>query len=302
MRQVLFALLPGIVLLTAQQGVGVLLNLAWASLGALLGEALSLKLRHRPILPTLQDNSALVTAWLLALCLPPQLPAYLPLLGALFAIVVAKQLYGGLGHNIFNPAMAGYVFLLLAFPLALTRWPETPLPPLEALNYSLTGILPAPGWDALSHATPLDQLKQVLRQNLASSQELAFTWAVFGWLLGGIYLGWQGIIRARLTLLTLLGFGLAALGGALAEPQQASPLWHLSQGGIVFAAVFIVTDPVTAPSSLRAQTAYALGIGALAYLLRAHAAAPEALAFAVLLGNAVAPALERYLARPNDAR
>lgn len=295
MRRVLLALLPSIGVLLWLQGLGVLLNLAWASFGALSGEALSLKLRQRPIRPALSDTSALVSAWLLALCLPPQLPAYIPLLGGLFAIIVAKQLYGGLGHNLFNPAMAGYAFVLLAFPLELTRWPTNPLPFGEALSYSLTGL--GPNWDTLSHATPLDALKQALRQDQSQAFTLPTPWLAFAWLAGGLWLLGRGIIRWHLPFATLLGFGLAAGLGPSWLPGQASVIWHLSHGGIVLAAFFIVTDPVTAPTGRLAQWLYAGGIGALAYLLRAQAHAPESLAFAVLLGNAVAPALDRLCQR-----
>ncbi len=290
MRQVLLALLPGLAVLVSLQGSGVLLNLAWASLGALGGEALSLRLRQRPAWPALQDGSALVSAGLLAVCLPPLLPGHVPLLGGLFATVVVKQLYGGLGHNLFNPAMAGYAFLLLAFPLEMTRWPAMPLPFETSLHHSLTGTsLP---WDTLSHATPLDQLKQSLRQAQVPNLSPPAPWLALAWLVGGLWLLGRGVIPWLLPLATLLGFGLAAGLGSLIHPAQADVGWHLQQGGILLAAFFIITDPVTAPAGRLAQGLYASGIGALAYLLRAQANAPEALAFAVLLGNALAPALE----------
>jgi electron transport complex protein RnfD len=172
MGEVLLALVPGIAALVWFFGWGVVINIVIAGSAALLAEAAVLTLRKRPILPTLADLSALLTAVLLAISVPPTLPWWLMVLGVLFAIVIAKQLYGGLGYNPFNPAMAGYVLLLVSFPVDMTRW----LPPAtlaehapsfaDSLNIILHGSLPAGvGWDALTGATPLDQMRTGLDQN-----------------------------------------------------------------------------------------------------------------------------------------
>ncbi len=123
MFKVMLALLPGIAAYVWVFGGGVLVSLALASATALASEAVMLKLRGRPIAPFLSDNSALVTGWLLALALPPLAPWWLVVVGTLFAIVIAKHLYGGLGYNPFNPAMIGYAVLLISFPVVMTQWP-----------------------------------------------------------------------------------------------------------------------------------------------------------------------------------
>src|ERR1017187_10925718 len=123
MLKVLAALVPGIIAYVWLFGSGVLVSLVLASATALASEAAMLKLRGRPIKPFLLDGSALVTAWLLALALPPLAPWWLIVVGTLFAIVIAKQLYGGLGYNPFSPAMVGYAVLLISFPVIMTQWP-----------------------------------------------------------------------------------------------------------------------------------------------------------------------------------
>ncbi|MCK5919349.1 MAG: RnfABCDGE type electron transport complex subunit D, partial [Methylococcales bacterium] len=130
MRQVLYALVPGTVASGWYFGSGVFINIILACLFALGLEALVMKLRRRPIKPALSDYSAVVTAWLLALTLPQLSPWWLILVGVFFAIVVAKHLYGGLGYNPFNPAMVGYVVLLISFPTQMTAW-LTPIPLAE---------------------------------------------------------------------------------------------------------------------------------------------------------------------------
>ncbi|MGH8034344.1 MAG: RnfABCDGE type electron transport complex subunit D, partial [Lysobacterales bacterium] len=166
MRQVLYALCPGILAYTWFFGLGVLVQIALAVLCALIFEALMLKARGQPPGLYLGDCSALVTAVLFALCLPPLAPWWVACLGMFFAIVVAKHLYGGLGHNVFNPAMVGYVVVLISFPQALTQWPAPLTLAHENLNLvdTLTTIFaghlpPALGWDTISQATPLDILR-----------------------------------------------------------------------------------------------------------------------------------------------
>ncbi|RLA02847.1 MAG: electron transport complex subunit RsxD, partial [Gammaproteobacteria bacterium] len=161
MRRVLMALLPGIVCFTWLFGWGIVVNILLASLTALLAEAAILALRKRPV-TTLLDGSALVTGVLLALALPPLTPWWIPVIGSLFAIVIAKQLYGGLGYNPFNPAMAGYVVLLISFPLELTLWSAPGAYPgfTDTLIHAFAGNVPADQpLDALSMATPMDSIK-----------------------------------------------------------------------------------------------------------------------------------------------
>ena len=162
MLRVLLALIPGTVCAFWIFGWGVLFNILIAGSTALLAEAVVLKLRGRAALAGLLDGSALVTAVLLALALPPLTPWWIPVIGSLFAIVIAKQLYGGLGYNPFNPAMAGYVVLLISFPLELTLWsaPGAHLGFMDTLSLVITGKLPAGlSFDAITMATPMDSIK-----------------------------------------------------------------------------------------------------------------------------------------------
>ncbi|TNF56985.1 MAG: RnfABCDGE type electron transport complex subunit D, partial [Gammaproteobacteria bacterium] len=194
MLQVILALIPGTLALIWFFGWGVLINMALASLFAIGCEALVLRLRGRPVLPAIGDLSALVTALLFALAVPPTLPWWLTLIGIAFAIVIVKQLYGGLGYNPFNPAMAGYVFLLVSYPLQMTTWLAPNIPELlaahdlatlsflDSARLIFTGALPPDlAWDAVSAATPLDEMFTKLDQNATIPEILASPlWGDFG--------------------------------------------------------------------------------------------------------------------------
>ena len=148
MLKVLLALVPGIIAYVWAFGGGILVTIALATATALAAEAAMLKIRKRPIQPFLMDYSAVVTAWLLALAIPPLSPWWMIVVGTLFAIVVAKQLYGGLGYNPFNPAMVGYAVLLISFPVIMTKWPaalqlaQTKLGFADQLHYIFSRFLP----------------------------------------------------------------------------------------------------------------------------------------------------------------
>src|SRR5487761_2353320 len=166
MLRVLIALIPGIALYVWYFGPAILVSIVLASVTALATEAVMLKLRQRPLGPFLSDNSALLTAWLLALSIPPLAPWWLIVVGTAFAISISKHLYGGLGNNPFNPAMVGYAVLIISFPVHMTHW-ITPhgmggieLSFGEQLNYIFNGVLPdGLKLDAVTMATPLDTLK-----------------------------------------------------------------------------------------------------------------------------------------------
>ena len=161
MQNVLLATVPGIIVLTHFFGFGTLVNIAWGSVVALACEALALKLRRRPLGFYLKDCSALVTAFLLCIALPPYSPWWLIAVGIASAILLAKQLYGGLGYNPFNPAMAGYVILLISFPLQMTAWaPPRGLGEMPGLLDALQACFSPHLYDGITMATPLDLLKQ----------------------------------------------------------------------------------------------------------------------------------------------
>ncbi|MCL7929032.1 RnfABCDGE type electron transport complex subunit D [Halomonas llamarensis] len=305
MRWVLIATLPGIAVMTYYFGAGVLANIVIATVIGLALEAAVLTLRKRPIRPALNDSSTLVTAVLLGVALPPASPWWLISVGMVAAVVVAKQLYGGLGQNPFNPAMVGYALLLVSFPTYMTLWsPPQPLLP-ETLWAQMLGLLPAAEWDATSGATPLDAFKHkgeaVLASEFWATNPLppdtldAWQHSGWAWLLGGGLLLYKRIISWHIPVAMLGSMTLLAALFYAGDPSHfASPSFHLFTGAAIFGAFFIATDPVSAATSRRGKLIYGAGIGALVMLIRTFGAYPDAVAFAVLLMNLCVPLLDLY--------
>ena len=313
MLKVLLALVPGIAAYVWIFGGGILVMLTLASVTALVSEAAMLKLRNRPIMPFLMDGSALVTAWLLALALPPLAPWWLIVVGTLFAIVIAKQLYGGLGYNPFNPAMVGYAALLISFPLIMTQWPaplvlaHAQLGFTDQLHYIFNRSLPnGVLLDAISSATPLDYLKTQLKlQHTVQSIGQAPIFGLLGgqgaelvamaYLAGGLYLLQQRIISWHLPTAFLGALALMAGVFYLADPTHfASPAFHLFSGASMLCAFFIITDPVSGPTTPRGKLYFAASIAVLTYLIRVYGGYPDGVAFAVLLLNICVPLIDTY--------
>jgi len=311
MRQVIYATIPGIAIMLYFFGSAVLVNLVLAVLTALASEAAVLRLRHKPVNFYLNDYSAVVTALLLALPIPPTAPWWLTVIGTSFSVVVAKQLYGGLGMNPFNPAMVGYVLLLISFPKEMTSWlpaagvTETAkaLTPLQSLQLVFTGQIS--GIDSFTGATPLDTFKTYAGQPeiLDSNPVLSGRMGGFGWewvnmafLLGGLYLIWRKIITWHIPV-AMLGAMLVLAGifhGAVDADNYAGALFHLFSGGTMLGAFFIATDPVSAATSNKGKIVYGIGIGALVYVIRTWGGYPDAIAFSVLLMNLAAPTIDYY--------
>ncbi len=315
MRRVLYALVPAAGVYVWFFGFGLLINFALAAAAALASEAAIVCLRRKAARRALGDGSALVTAALLAFALPPLAPWWLPAIGAAIAIVLAKHLYGGLGRNLFNPAMVAYVFLLVSFPVPMTRWIPPRMGDLDyprlglaaTLDYNLTGRLPGTlTIDALTRATPLDTVRQGLRAMKtfpeARAGSLFGDFGGRGWewidnfiALGGLYLLYAGIIRWHIPVAMLAGLLAPATLMYLADPSRfASPGFHLFTGASMLGAFFIATDPVSAATSDRGRLVYAAGIGLLTYAIRTWGGYPDGLAFAVLLMNAAVPVIDRY--------
>lgn len=314
MRRVLYAMVPGIAALVWFFGWGVLVNLALATGVALLAEAMMLAARGKPLALHLNDCSAVVTAWLLAVALPPLAPWWLTAIGVLAAIVVAKHLYGGLGYNPFNPAMIGYVVLLISFPREMSAWllPHGVGQPhamslLEALHAIFGGVLPARfAPDALTGATPLDVLRTKLGLGLSVTEirdspvfgivaGSGWEWAALGFLAGGVWLVYARVAAWQIPAGMLGALAIISTIFFLVDPRRYAPPWfHLWSGAAIFGAFFIATDPVTASTTPRGRLIYGAGIGILAYIIRAFGGYPDGVAFAVLLMNIAAPTIDLY--------
>jgi len=309
MRHVLLALLPGAACMTWYFGPGVISNLVVAAVTAVCAEAMMLYLRGRPIRPVLADNSALVTGVLLALALPPLAPWWIPVIGTLFAIIVAKQLYGGLGFNPFNPAMVGYVVLLISFPRELTLWPAPHTGPglVDTLNLVFLNTLPTGlELDALTMATPMDSVKTGigLEQTISTMQAggsfglvgaSGWEWVNLWFLAGGLWLLKIRVIQWQIPASMLMALAGMALAFFLLDPETyTSPLFQLFSGAAMLGAFFIATDPVSASTTPTGRLVYGAGIGILVYIIRHWGGYPEGIAFAVLLMNMAAPTIDYY--------
>ena len=311
MVQLLLALSPAIAALTVFFGPGVLINIGLACIVAILSEAAMLKLRGKPLKPFLTDGSAIVTAVLLAIALPPLSPWWLTAIGIVFAIVFAKHLYGGLGYNPFNPAMVAYVLLLISFPVEMTRW----LPVVDLSNIDITFATALQiifteqspyqiAVDSLSGATPLDIMKTQI--GLAQTPELIQQNSAFGLLagqgwqwvniwfaIGGLFLLYRKVINWHIPFAMLFALTFISLITWLISPETtASPLFHLLSGGTMIGAFFIATDPVSAATTLKGRLIYGAGIGLLTYIIRVWGGYPDGIAFAVLLMNMLVPLID----------
>jgi Na+-translocating ferredoxin:NAD+ oxidoreductase subunit D len=313
MFKVLLALVPGIAAYVWMFGGGVLVTIALATMTALTAEAAMLKIRKRPVQPFLLDYSAVVTAWLLALAIPPLAPWWLIVVGTLFAIVVSKQLYGGLGYNPFNPAMIGYAVLLISFPAIMTKWPaalqlaQSKLGFADQLHYIFSGILPqGVQIDAVTSATPLDYLKTqlTLKHDVASIKDAPIFGALGGkggeyvtiaYLLGGLYLWQQKIISWHLPTAFLAALALISGVFWMVNPAHfASPLFHLFSGASMLAAFFIITDPVSGPTTPKGKLWFAAGVALITYLVRVYGGYPDGVAFAVIFMNICVPLIDAH--------
>jgi electron transport complex protein RnfD len=321
MQQVLLAATPAILISTWFFGYGLILNLLVSSVLALALEALALKARGLPIKYHLADSSVLVTALLFAVAVPPGSPWWLLGMGIGFAVALGKHVYGGLGHNVFNPAMAGYLFLLLAFPLEMTTWhlseaalnlgsSASPLG-LSALLQNLQLTFPflanSLDIDGLAMATPLIESKMSVQSAinralaeelpvLSRSAETGWEWINIAYLVGGLFLlarrviSWHIPFSIIATVICWSDFFYSDGSSSVV----GTPYLHLFGSATMLGAFFIATDPVSAATSNPAKIAYGIIIGSSIYAVRVWGSYLDSIAIAVLFGNFLAPLLDHF--------
>ena len=297
MRDVLIALTPAMLVSILASGWSALMLILVGAAACVLTEFLIQKyLLKRPV--TVSDLSAVVTGCLLALNLPPDSPWWLIVIGSVVAIGVAKMTFGGLGQNIFNPALVGRVFLLVSFPVLMTSWND---------SGSLFGIV-----DAFSGATPLGAVKeglangmtlsQIKADDLSFSQEFFFNmggssgeFSALALILGFIYLLCRRVIKATIPVTILCTVFVVSGIFWLANPERfTNPVFNIFTGGLLLGAIFMATDYVTSPMTTKGQIIFGIGIGLITVFVRYFGSYPEGVSVAILIMNCPVPLLNKY--------
>lgn len=320
MRLVIYATIPGIIAQWYFFGWGNLIQIGLATVTALIAEFIVLSLREKNIKEQLFDGSAILTAVLIGISIPALAPWWVSVLGALFAIAIVKQLYGGLGHNPFNPAMAAYVMLLISFPVQMTLWQ----PPLSLMHHQLDFVntlsviftnFTLDGYsveqlrthiDGFTMATPLDTVKTAL--TMGKTVEEAMTSPVIGeyfsvgwqwinaaFLLGGLVLIYKKAISWVTPASFLASIFVCSFIAFMVSPDtNASTMFHWFSGATMLGAFFILTDPVSGATSVKGRMVFAALAGFLVFIIRKYGGYPDAVAFAVLLCNMAAPLIDQF--------
>ncbi|CAL4319249.1 RnfABCDGE type electron transport complex subunit D [Buchnera aphidicola] len=320
---VLIACIPGICAKCYFFGLNVLVQIFFSIVISILFEIIILKMCHKNIKFYLYDNSVIVTAILFGVSLPSLLPWWIIFIGLFFSIIVAKHLYGGIGQNIFNPAMIGYAILLISFPLYMSNWKERDLS-LSLIedvkaSYSViflknsiypeennNPVLVSP--ELFSQATPLNDFKthshlnynNFLHSTLEEYQIVnlknSWKWININFLLGGIFLIYKKIIcwRIPLSFLITLSF-LSTITWLWNATLFSSPIIHFLSGGTMICAFFIATDPVTMPCTNTGRIIFSIITALLVWLLRNYSNYPDSIAFSVLFSNMLVPLIDYFI-------
>ncbi len=281
MRDVLIALVPALIVAVYFFRLPAVMVILACVVSAYVTELVCLKIMKRE--SSTKEYSAIVTGLLLAFCLPPTLPVWMAALGSIFAVVIAKHLFGGLGHNIFNPALIGRAFLLASFPVAMTTW-VSPI-------------------DGLTTASPLGILKEATGAQLPSISNLLLgnvsgsigETSALALLIGGMYLLYKKHIDWRIPG-SYLGtvFVLTSIVAVVKGQGLEYPLFHLFAGGLILGAFFMATDWVTSPVTKTGRLIFGVGAGILVVLIRLKGGYPEGVCYSILLMNVVTPLIDRY--------
>lgn len=304
MRQVIYSLVPAGLAGVFYFGFASLLVIAVCIGGAVGAEWLVSRTKGRN---TVTDGTAILTGFLLALVLPPGIPLWMAFLGAVVSILVGKAVFGGIGSNIFNPALVGRAFLQASFPVAITTWiPQSNLSSFSQLRgHTLTLPFLKTQAAAVTSATPLAEMKfegklaaygDLFLGNIAGS--LGETSALL-LLAGGVYLAIRNYLNWRIPASIFLSvFVFAGFLHWLNPQAYAPPLFHLLSGGLMLGAVFMATDPVTSPITQRGCWIFGIGIGFLVIIIRTFGGLPEGVMYAILLMNAFTPLINRVTQPP----
>lgn len=288
MLYVVLALLPAYLVALYYFGVGALAVSVIAIASCIGFEAFI----QRFVLKTkvsISDGSAALTGLLLAMNLPSNLPWWMVIIGSMAAIGLGKMCYGGLGNNLFNPALVGRVFLLISFPAAMTVWP---VPEPFSMAYM----------DAQTAATPLSLMKfdqmlpPIISTIIGNEGGSMGEVSAIALLLGGCFLLWKKVITWHIPVSILATVAVFTGIMHLVDPiAYENPLWHLCSGGLLLGAIFMATDYVTSPMTTRGQLIYGVGIGLITVIIRLWGSYPEGVSFAILLMNATTPLIDKYI-------
>ena len=290
MRDVVIALLPSVIVSVLYYGLSALLLLAVSVVSCLLAEYLITRFMFKAP-STVGDWSSSVTGVLLFLNLPPSCPWWVAVIGSVFAIGVVKMTFGGLGQNLFNPALVGRVFLLISFPVAMTNW--GPVKGFIGNSDAVTGATPLGlakegGIEAIQH---LDYLNMLYMNIGGSAGELSAIAIIIGF----IYLLARKVIRPHITLSIWVTVFVFSGIMWLADPSAyTDPIFNLLTGGILLGSVFMATDYVTSPMSARGGIIFGVGIGIITMLIRYFGSYPEGVSFAILIMNSTVPLINKF--------
>jgi electron transport complex protein RnfD len=297
MRWVCLCLLPGILYYTWFSGIGVLIQCLIAIFFALIIEAACLKIRKQDLAPFLCDGSVIVTAIIFALMISPDTPWWVSLTGIGFGLIFGKHIYGGLGHNLFNPAVVAIVFVLLCFPDHLNHWSQAMSQQLhdeESFKNVLTQIFSNPAISQGLQPENIGTFNNSFRRNGIDSIS-AWTWLSLFYFLGAIVLLVKGIISWHIPIAILGSLFVTSQAFNLYDPALYTngAFYVLSAGGVL-AAFYIATDPVTSPTTPSGKLIYGVMIGILIFTIRAWGAHPDGIAFAILIANGMTPMIDDY--------
>jgi len=324
----IIACIPGIFTKYYFFGSGTLIQILFSIVISLLLEVSILKIRDKKIKIYLQDNSSILTAVLFGVSIPPLLPWWMIIIGLFFSIVITKHLYGGIGQNIFNPAMVGYVVLLVSFPVYMNSWNERDASlsfiddfkksiniifsnnNINSINFNnninIKNLKNTP--DAFTQATPLNNIKikshfkdyfleqKYELQNKKITVQNSWKYINISFLLGGIFLFFRKIICWRIPISFLISLGtLSGITYFYSKELFASPLVHFFSGGTMICAFFIATDPVTTSCTKIGKIIFGIIIGFLVWIIRNYSDYPDAIAFSVLFANMIVPLIDYYI-------